>query len=333
MPKPRFSSSELRYLTEIDGFDHVAIVAVSAEDPDVFYGVARFVRLREDPETAEAAIVVADALQGQGLGRELGRRLADEARERGVKRFTATLLGDNVAAHRLFRSISERLEHAELGPARDRRRARRVAVARIAAFVVTSRVGPKVAQGALRLARRGARRARAARERRRRAARRTREVLGREYAPERQVAGRFELAARGVRGGVDVRGDGSAEAYTRLDPQAARRAEPRRDRGRGARAGARSRTAERLDAWRQRSAARSWLPYGPRPARHQAPQRAASSSAPSRPRPAPSAVGQAGGERVAAAVGVDRRAGRRRPRPSGRSCRRRRSTRRRARPR
>ena len=109
MPKPRFSSSELRYLTEIDGFDHVAIVAVSAEDPDVFYGVARFVRLREDPETAEAAIVVADHLQGHGLGRELGRRLADEARERGVRRFTATLLGENVAAQRLFASISARL--------------------------------------------------------------------------------------------------------------------------------------------------------------------------------------------------------------------------------
>ena len=110
MPKPRFSSSELRYLTEIDGFDHVAIVAVSAEDPDVFYGVARFVRLREDPETAEAAIVVADQLQGKGLGRELGRRLADEARERGVKRFTASMLGDNAPAHALFRSISARLE-------------------------------------------------------------------------------------------------------------------------------------------------------------------------------------------------------------------------------
>jgi len=115
MPKPRFSSSELRYLTEIDGFDHVAIVAVSAEDPDVFYGVARFVRLRDDPETAEAAIVVADALQGQGLGRELGRRLADEARERGVKRFTASLLSDNVAARRLFASISERLEARQEG--------------------------------------------------------------------------------------------------------------------------------------------------------------------------------------------------------------------------
>jgi RimJ/RimL family protein N-acetyltransferase len=110
MPKPRFSSSELRYLTELDGFDHVAIVAVSAEDPEVFYGVGRFVRLREDPEAAEVAIVVADPLQGKGLGRELGRRLADEARERGVKRFTATLLGENVAAHRLFASISDRLE-------------------------------------------------------------------------------------------------------------------------------------------------------------------------------------------------------------------------------
>jgi RimJ/RimL family protein N-acetyltransferase len=110
MPKPRFSSSELRYLTEIDGFDHVAIVAVSAEDPDVFYGVARFVRLREDPETAEAAIVVGDALQGQGLGRELGRRLADEARSRGVRRFTASMLSDNKAAQALFRSISAQLE-------------------------------------------------------------------------------------------------------------------------------------------------------------------------------------------------------------------------------
>jgi RimJ/RimL family protein N-acetyltransferase len=110
MPKPRFSSAELRYLTEIDGFDHVAIVAVSATDPDVFYAVGRFVRLRDDPETAEVAIVVADALQGQGLGRELGRRLADLARERGVRRFTATLLGDNVAAHRLFASLSARLE-------------------------------------------------------------------------------------------------------------------------------------------------------------------------------------------------------------------------------
>src|SRR3712207_2324700 len=67
MPKPRFSSAELRYLTEIDGFDHVAIVAVLADDPESIVGVGRFVRLREEPDTAEAAIVVGDHFQGQGL--------------------------------------------------------------------------------------------------------------------------------------------------------------------------------------------------------------------------------------------------------------------------
>ena len=40
-------------------------------------------------------------------------------------------------------------------------------------------------------------------------------ALGREYEPVRQVAGRFEVRGPdGLRGGVDVRGDGSAEAYT-----------------------------------------------------------------------------------------------------------------------
>ena len=42
-----------------------------------------------------------------------------------------------------------------------------------------------------------------------------RQVLSREYAPAQQVALRGEIAGpRGLRGGVDVRGDGAAEAYT-----------------------------------------------------------------------------------------------------------------------
>ena len=39
-------------------------------------------------------------------------------------------------------------------------------------------------------------------------------AFAREYEPVRQVAGRLELRGRGVHGGIDVRGDGSAEAYT-----------------------------------------------------------------------------------------------------------------------
>src|SRR3954469_12422372 len=57
-PKPRLTSSELRYLTEVDGHDHFAIVAVDAAGDIV--AVARWVRDHDDPLSAEAAIVVAD---------------------------------------------------------------------------------------------------------------------------------------------------------------------------------------------------------------------------------------------------------------------------------
>ena len=42
----------------------------------------------------------------------------------------------------------------------------------------------------------------------------TERALARELAPVQQVTVRGEVAGRGVRGGVDVRGDGSLEAYT-----------------------------------------------------------------------------------------------------------------------
>ncbi len=108
--KPRFSSSELRYLTEVDGYDHIALVAVLAGDPDGLVAVARCVRLPEAPDTAEMAIVVADHLQGKGLGRRMAQLLADEARSVGVARFAATMLGENVAAQRIMNTITERLE-------------------------------------------------------------------------------------------------------------------------------------------------------------------------------------------------------------------------------
>jgi hypothetical protein len=44
--------------------------------------------------------------------------------------------------------------------------------------------------------------------------RRTLELRTRTFTPQRQVAGRVELAGPGVRAGIDVRGDGAAEAWT-----------------------------------------------------------------------------------------------------------------------
>src|ERR1044071_80326 len=112
--KPRFSSAELRYLTEVDGFNHIALVAVLEDDPNTLVAVARCVRLPDRPGTAEMAIVVGDPWQSQGLGRALANAPADAARAVGIRRFAATLLGDNEAARRLMRTFASRLEEGYL---------------------------------------------------------------------------------------------------------------------------------------------------------------------------------------------------------------------------
>ena len=112
MPKPRLTAADLRYLTEIDGVDHVAFVAVPTARDDVTMAVGRFVRDPERPDTAEFAIVVADELQGMGLGSRLAEVLASAAAERGIRRFSATVLRENRAVQRLLARISLRLEAA-----------------------------------------------------------------------------------------------------------------------------------------------------------------------------------------------------------------------------
>lgn len=108
-PKPRFTAAELRYLTEVDGRDHFAVVAVTSGWDGEIVAVARYVRLASQPLDAEAAIVVCDSLQGKGLGKTLARLLADSARAAGIERIHATMLSDNPPAHALMRVIAARL--------------------------------------------------------------------------------------------------------------------------------------------------------------------------------------------------------------------------------
>ena len=114
-PKPTLSTAELRYLTEVDGTDHFAIVAVPAGEEERIVAVARFVRLADDRRAAEAAITVCDSLHGRGLGSLLARRLSDAARERGIARLTATIASENRAALKLMAKIDERLAGAPVG--------------------------------------------------------------------------------------------------------------------------------------------------------------------------------------------------------------------------
>jgi GNAT superfamily N-acetyltransferase len=117
-PKVSFSAEELRYLTEVDQHDHIALVAVDAERPSILIAVARCVRVA--PDTADFAIVVGDPWQGIGLGRWLALDLARRARAAGIERFAGTMLADNRAAFRIMRGFGWPFEHDELsGGVRD----------------------------------------------------------------------------------------------------------------------------------------------------------------------------------------------------------------------
>jgi RimJ/RimL family protein N-acetyltransferase len=107
-PKIRFTAAELRYLTELDGHDHAALVAHLRDDTGV--AVARYVRMPGDPPTADVAIVVADAMQGRGLGSLMADELAVIAAENGIHRFSADILSDNVPAQRLLARLTRRIE-------------------------------------------------------------------------------------------------------------------------------------------------------------------------------------------------------------------------------
>jgi GNAT superfamily N-acetyltransferase len=104
VPKKRLSERELEYFTNVDHVDHEAVCAV---DPatGAGVGVARYLRNRDRPDTAEAAVAVVDAWQGRGVGGVLLRTLCGRAKENGIRAFTASLLTDNRSMLRLFERL------------------------------------------------------------------------------------------------------------------------------------------------------------------------------------------------------------------------------------
>ncbi len=111
------SEPMLRYLTEIDGVEHFAVVAVLDRthsplnaiplpfferwraSPEIV-GVARMIRLKRD--AAEVAITIADAFQGRGVGSRLMKVLVQQAARIHVDRLIAHVSPTNRAMRRLL---------------------------------------------------------------------------------------------------------------------------------------------------------------------------------------------------------------------------------------
>ena len=85
----------LARFTQVDYDRELALVAIDASAPTPrFVGVARYIA-NFDRESAEFAVVVADAWQNRGVGRVLMQRLITSAKARGIARFEGAVLKQN----------------------------------------------------------------------------------------------------------------------------------------------------------------------------------------------------------------------------------------------
>jgi acyl-CoA synthetase (NDP forming)/GNAT superfamily N-acetyltransferase len=97
-PKPELSAKELDHFTAVDMVDRAAL---AVESHDEFIAWASYERWPGRNE-AEAAFMVADDRQGEGIATLLLEHLAAIARSNGIERFTAEVLGDNRAMLAVF---------------------------------------------------------------------------------------------------------------------------------------------------------------------------------------------------------------------------------------
>jgi acetyltransferase len=89
------SPGMLQHFTSPDPEREVALVALSADPGEPRQlAVARFAR-NEPGDAAEFAVVVADDMQGKGLGTRLMQELIRNARARGLRRLEGTVLSSN----------------------------------------------------------------------------------------------------------------------------------------------------------------------------------------------------------------------------------------------
>ena len=103
---PQLPESTLKAAVEVDHTDHEALVAVPLLSAEIV-GECRFIRLADQPDTAEVGVTVVDAWQGRGLGSARLARLSERAAEAGIEYFTAEVLAENRTMLRLLPGLGQ----------------------------------------------------------------------------------------------------------------------------------------------------------------------------------------------------------------------------------
>lgn len=102
--KNELTPAELVYLTETDGDNHFALIALAwgRGGKRLGAGIARFVRDKNNPEIAEFSIVVVDVYQKMGLGLKMCKRIMAAARERKIRILRGFVNEENLAMIRIL---------------------------------------------------------------------------------------------------------------------------------------------------------------------------------------------------------------------------------------
>jgi ribosomal protein S18 acetylase RimI-like enzyme len=105
--KRGLSDREIAFFMNIDFVNHVALVAIVAENGrHTIAGGGRYIVVQ--PGRAEAAFLVVDGYQGLGIGSALARHLTELARQAGLEELVADVLPENTAMLKLFKKLGFR---------------------------------------------------------------------------------------------------------------------------------------------------------------------------------------------------------------------------------
>ncbi len=116
-PMNHLSARQAEYLTDVDQADHFAWVAGKRDDDGSEHGlgIARYVRVRNEPGAAEVAVVVADDFHGRGLGTLLVAALVPVAADHGVVRLVGYFFATNEAMLRVFLGLGAAVQPDSAG--------------------------------------------------------------------------------------------------------------------------------------------------------------------------------------------------------------------------
>ncbi len=110
------SDRMLDHLFDVDYDGRYALVATLIDEPgSPSVGIARYVRSRSDPGSADAAVTVVDECQGRGIGTLLLISLVAVAMDHGVEAFTADIMWENGELLDRLRDLGARVSAGEPG--------------------------------------------------------------------------------------------------------------------------------------------------------------------------------------------------------------------------